>query len=437
MIKRAIIIGAGIAGLKAAVELVKLGYEIDIFEAKSNVGGRCFSMTDTVSGDEIDNGQHLFAAVYSEFFELLKDLGAEHLVYPQEKLEIDFYDKSGKYSLRTGYLPTKLGLLQAMLSYGALDFRSKCIIISFIAKIPQLNPTQFKSALDLLIYCKQTDRAIKYLWEPLILATMNQSVAKSSAQIFYNVVSKLFASSKSSKLYFSKVGLGRLFDNFEKFIASKGKNRLHLNGQIKEIIIENNEAKGAVTLSGERFYADCVISAIPPKNLKNLLDASNAKNIAIHPFDYSPIISYYYWTDSEATNARISGLIGTQSQWLFNRRAIAESNSQNYPHHYTVTISNADELAKLSHEDIEKIIIDDLKLCGLMRDEKILHSRLIVDKRATVSLDFSNEEHRPQAAAAIKSLYIAGDWTSTKLPATIEGAAASGKKVAEILKKYF
>jgi len=432
--KKIIIIGAGIAGMAAAAKLVQSGFSVEVFEAKKYAGGRCFSVKDVLTNDIIDNGQHVFVNAYNEFFQLLNFLDSSRLLHTQTNLSIVFYDGTEKYVLEAGKMPGKLALLEGLMKYNALDNLSKLSIIRLLATVRFLDVNKFQTAIDLLKSEKQTEQTIKFFWEPIILATLNQSVQFSSAKLFINVIKKVFEDSKSGRMVFARCGLSELFENFKPKINNFEKSDVHFENRISKIFVENNKITKVLDSKGIEHKADYYISALPPKPLANLLRTANLQNIIETNYDYSTILSCYLWTDIEFFKEDFIGFINANSDWVFNKRKIMGTSNEKYPFHYSFTISNANHLANEYQEKLIEMLIDDMQKTCLFNDANVLHWRLLIDKRATISITPESDKLRPSNNTSIDNLFIAGDWTQTGLPATIEGAAISGASAAELVK---
>jgi len=430
---KVIIVGAGVAGIASAVELAKNNIPVQLIEARNHIGGRCFSFIDKFTGDEIDNGQHIFIGAYKNFFELLENIGTRKYIFPQNQFEINYFNYSKSAKLVSPSKFGRLPLLIALLRFELLDFKSKLSIIKFILKATKIYNKSSITAFELLLLHNQTKEAIRVFWEPLILATLNQSIQESPADVFLEVVRKMFSSINSAKIYFSSVGLSRLFEPSEKFLKEHNSQILK-NIKITKIEISSNKVVGCYDANNKFYPSNALILALPFDKIASILQNSGI-NSNFSEFEYSTIISYYFWTKKKIKCLEINALLGTKSHWLFDRNKILQINPKD-KFCYTVTISCANELAKLDRVTIENVIISDLINLKLLRSKQdIIHSKLLVDKKATVALNCSNSNKRHTIITEFENVFICGDWTATGLPATIEGAALSGKLAANYIKQ--
>ncbi len=439
MAKKVIIIGAGIAGISAALELINANYEIHLYEQKNEIGGRVSSIFDKFSNEYIDNGQHLLIGAYHNFLNFLEKIKRRKYIEEQTSLSVTFLDNNlVKDTLNTSKLPWKFGVIYGLFSLRQIDLQEKVNLIILFIKI-QLDLVDFKdiSCSKFLKNENQSKNVIQRFWEPLILAILNNDIKSASAELMVISLKKAFFSdSSNSKLIFPIVNLNKLVSNFtEVFIQSGG--FLHLTTKIDKLIIENESIVG-IQIKGEVIKADFVIVAIPPNSLIKLIDEYNSNKYFsyLKEFKYSPIISAFFWFDKPILDEKFLAVIGSKTQWIFDRKKILIDEYQSNNESITVTISNAESIANLSNAEISSMIYEELKiLLQINENTKLLHSRVIKEMMATISITPDIEKIRPNTKTSIKNLYLAGDWTNTKLPATIEGACQSGieasKKIIE------
>ncbi|OGU57594.1 MAG: hypothetical protein A2X64_09085 [Ignavibacteria bacterium GWF2_33_9] len=419
------IIGSGIAGIAAANELLKdTNFEITLFDARSTLGGRINSFIDPVTKETIDNGKHLMVGAYHHFFNLLKDLQSYNNLNFQDYLNVNFFTKNGSNFKLSSGKKGKLSLLVSLFKIKNFSFTEKINFINFVLKINSLkdNTQKKDNALEILNKNKQSQKLIKHFWEPLILATMNISPMEASAKVFLEVLSQAFFSDiKNQRLVFSKIPLINLLSTF----SEQKKSNLHFrfSNYIKSISPLENEKWCIENTNGEQLNFDKVILAVPVKQCLKIL-SNLAKNDDLEKIiDFcskvalSPILSVYLWTKEDFLQKDFAAMIGTKFHWIFREK--------NNPTRFALTMSNSEEFTKLSKQEILEILKNDLKL--LFPDfhtEDIIHYQVIIEKQATIKITPAIEELRPQNKL-MYGLYLAGDWTATGLPATMESAAKS------------
>lgn len=435
---KVIVIGGGIAGISCAMELANNRNEVFLLESSNKLGGRFFSFTDKETGEEIDNGQHVLVGAYRNLLNLFKQLDTNKYLSYQKALKVVFLDKNGNKSiLDTSSFPGKLGLFYGFMRLSGLSIISKLLIILFLNRINNNKiHSLYHTVQELLNENLQKAVVIKRFWEPLVYATMNASLKDASAELFIEVLKRIFINdNRDGAIIFPTVPFSKLINPFVQWLINNG-GRCYFNHSVKEIIIQNNKAIGVRLNSGKEIYADIVISTVPHESLRNLLSPEliYAHLKEIKGYSYSPIISIYLWFDKEIMDEDFAALLGTRVHWVFNRRKLVTSDAhsnQNNPGHVALTISAADEMIKFSNDVLIEMILDELKQAFPKTNTASLkHYRIIKYKKATVLTTPEFASNRLKAKTQIKNFYIAGDWTDTGLPATLEGAAVSGVMAA-------
>ena len=452
--KKIIIIGAGISGMTAAMHLINAGFSVEIYESSNKIGGKCFSFNEKLTKklNKIDNGQHLFATIYSEFFSLMKWLGNEELFSENKGINIDFIDvisneKTFHYKLNCTKFDNFFGKILGLFQLKGLTFLEKIRFLK-IFYFALFLPKNDISVLEFLKKNNQNEKIIKRIWEPIILATLNSPISEASTFLFLNVLKKIFLSNslknkgldktnfsklKSSGLIFSKVPISNLFANFkEKFENSGGK--IHLNSKINKIIVENNECKGICFSKNSEIIekkADFVISSVSPNNFLKILENSNILTkkfnnlVNLKTFKNSAIISAYLWLKNPIFDLEFIASVNTKINWIFNINKIQDLQSEFQL--ISITISHANDLIDKNNSELIEIFSKELKQIFNKKSIEILQYRILKDRKATSLITYKNNGLRLKSKTEIKNFFLAGDWTKTELPATIESASLSGK----------
>ncbi|MBI3259860.1 MAG: FAD-dependent oxidoreductase [Ignavibacteriae bacterium] len=430
-----IIIGAGTAGIAAAVELSKAGKRVLILESKNYTGGRARSFEDTVTGEIIDNGQHVLMGCYSSLLSIFKELATDNLLIRQNTLTVNFIDSDGKKDiLKTSTLPGKAGVILGILNLKQISLKSKFCALELALRIQIGNvKTENLTTQDFLKKYRQSKEIIERFWEPIILATLNSSSNQASASLFVEVLKRAFFAGKdASQILIPSVGLSELFTPFPEWILRHG-GKIHLGTSVEALEIRNGQIAGVLSSKGEKFEAKTIISALPPKQLLRILPKelqSHPKFTPLHVYQFSPIVSIYLWFDLAWCDIDFAAMLGTTIQWIFNRRKIAPSSNtsvEKFPGHISLTVSAGNILVDTHPEEVVKLCLEELKRAfPKASDAKLISWKVIKEKSATFLATPAMELLRLQAQTFIPNLFLAGDWTSTSLPATLEGAAQSG-----------
>ena len=440
--KDAVVIGAGFAGLSAAVALAERGVRVTVLEGKPALGGRAYSFEDADTGDFVDNGQHVLMGCYGETLDFLKRIGAYDQLVFHEDLEIEMLAGPGRSAvLKTARLPGPLHMTAALLGYQHLSFAQRMSVMR--GGLRMLAMRRFGDELRRLTVAQLMDRlgqsehARRCFWYPLSIATLNDEPESSSAQQLAEVLKRAFFSRRrrDSAFVYSRVGLSDLYcTGATRLIESAGGTVLsHSIVEMLELGAGGRVASARLR-DGRRIEASDFISAVPAPQLLRLLP----ENAVADPFfsrlaglSSSPIICVHIWLDREVTNSPFIGFIGTTTQWLFNKRQIFAQRGEAHPGYLSFVISGARQLVDRSNQEILDIVINDLHaMIPASREAKVVKSLVLKEKNATMAPDLRSHELRPTAKTPIANFFLAGDWIQTELPATIESAVISGRAAA-------
>lgn len=421
MSKKVIIIGGGVSGISAAYYALKNGFEVSLIESSSSLGGRINSREDKETGDIIDNGQHLLVGAYNVFLEILNEVGTSETLEIQNKFNVKYIDNIGTFELKETLFQGQIGLLFGLLNLDRISFIEKVNTIKFIIKMKLGIFDNINVPLEkLLSKHKQSNQIINIFWEPLCIAMLNTPIHLASSKIFTNVLKQsFFAPGINSKIIIPKVSLSELVKPIEEYLINNGVNIL-FNTTAKSFEIENNRITSLKLSKDKEITADFYISCLPFHKIDKLI---NTKIDLIN----ASIISAYLWYDKKFFNDDFVAVLNKNIQWIFNKRAYGFTGSSNsYPEFLSIVISDADKLINTPNSEILEIIKSEIN--DLYPVEKsLLHHKIIKEKNATYLSDINSIHTREKFHSPYKNLLIAGDWTDTTLPSTIETAARSGK----------
>jgi len=431
------IIGGGLAGLAAGVALAEAGKRVCLLEQKPHLGGRARSFADPATGAVVDNGQHLFMGCYHSTIQFLKTIGTIDRVNFQPRLSVPFMDRDGRLSrLDCPDWPAPWHLLLGVLGSGSFAFRQKLQVLRLGSDLRNggggASPTSEESVTTWLGRRGQSEALQRKFWDLLCIAAMNEDPRIASAQLFERVLRlALFSSPADSRLGIARVGLSECYTAAAAaYIEARG-GRVQTGRSVKRLLVAEGECRGVELTDGELLKGAPVVSSVPWHQLAVLLPGDLLRSqptfaaaLALRP---APIISINLWFDSPITNLEFVGLRGTTIQWLFDKSRILGA----HDHYYSLVLSGAHEHVSRSKEELLAIALRELgEMLPAARKAKLLHSLVIKERFATFSPSPEAEPLRPAARSPIKGLYLAGDWTATGLPATIEGAVQSGYTAA-------
>jgi len=425
--KKIVIIGGGFAGLSAASFLSDEGFKIELLEASPKPGGRAYSFVDNETGDVIDNGQHILMGCYNETLNFFKLIGASDNVSKQSRLSLNFVKQNFELCpLQASGSFYPFNLLSAVFSYSAISFYEKVLFIKFFANIYLYTDKDLKklTVFEWLIKGKQTANLINSFWEILAVAALNTDIKKASAFIFASVLKRIFFSGNDAPvIILPSSGLSETYcNNALKYIENKD-GIISLSEPVIRLTTQNNVIKEIVTAKRIISDFDYIISAIPLYALNKIWDANNF--LSGFELDYSSILTAHLFLKENKIAGTYYGLINSPVQWVFNKGS-----------HLTVVISNADKFIDMPKEEIIDIILCELKKYILLDKNEIKTYRIIKEKRAAFIPSNNILDKRPSTHTQFKNLFLAGDWTDTGLPATIESAVTSGRLAADAIRNY-
>jgi zeta-carotene desaturase len=436
----AIIIGGGFAGLAAGVALAEAGKRVRLLEQKPHLGGRARSFRDPTTGSTVDNGQHLFMGCYHATIQFLKTLGTLDRLHFQPRLAVPFLDRDGRLTrLDCPDWPSPWHLLLGVLRSESFSFKQKLEVLRLGKGLRTTGkvstPAATESVTAWLSRRGQSEGLQRNFWDLLCLAAMNEDPRIASARLFERVLRlALFSSPADSRLGIARVGLSECYTAAaQAYIEARG-GRVQTGRSVKQLLVAEGSCRGVDLGEGERIEGIPVISSVPWQHLAVLLPGGLLRTepffaaaLALRP---APIISINLWFDAPITNLEFVGLRGTTIQWLFNKSRIL--NTQD--HYVSLVLSGAHEHVSRSKEELLAITLRELGgALPAVRKAKLLHSLVIKERFATFSPSPEVEPLRPPARTPLPGLFLAGDWTATGLPATIEGAVQSGYTAAREL----
>ena len=440
----AIVVGGGFAGLAAATLLADEGARVLVLEARPHLGGRARSFVDPETGSVVDNGQHLFMGCYRETLRFLGRLGSLDRLYLQPRLHVPFLDPGGRASaFSLPALPVfSWSVLWGLLRYPGLPFRGRWGLLRVAREVRRRTRGEGRASADALddrsvtswlASLGQGTAAGERLWRPLAIAALNEDPDRASAAMLLPVLREMFmGGAAGSRLGVPRVGLSDLYtEPAAHFLRARG-SEIRLRAQVRQVLFEGGRASGVLLADGGRVAGAQVIAAVPPDDLLEMLPSE----IASDPFfagcsrlETSPIVSVYLWFGSEITDLPFAGLIGGEWQWLFNRRAFAGRSPAG--HGVTMVCSAARSFVEASRETLVRKALQDLhRFVPASRRAVLRHSLVLKEKRAAMAPLRGGLALRPPWRTPVAGFHLAGDWTATGLPATIEGAVISGHACA-------
>jgi zeta-carotene desaturase len=435
-----LIIGGGFSGLAAGVALSEAGCGVRLLEQKPHLGGRARSFLDPTTGSMVDNGQHIFMGCYHVTIRFLSTIGTLDRLRFQKHLNVHFLERGGRLTvLRSPALPSPWHLLLGVLRSGSFTFKEKLEVLRLGGSLRRQKVSGHSSerltVRDWLTKLGQSEGLQRNFWDLLCIAALNEDPSVASAALFERVLQlALFTSSEDSRIGIAGVGLSEVYaDAATAYIQSRG-GRVECGRGVACLLVAEGQCRGVRLSTGEQIEAESVVSAVPSFALAALLPGELLRQ---EPFfapvvvlRAAPIISINLWFDRAITDLDFVGLRGGTVQWLFNKGKILGS-GENY---VSLVLSGAHRHITRSKEELLDMALLELgDFFPEARKATLVHSLLIKERFATFSPTWEAEGLRPAARTPVRGLYLAGDWTATGLPATIEGAVQSGYNAARAI----
>jgi zeta-carotene desaturase len=402
--------------MSAAAALGSAGFEVEVFESRAFLGGRATSYPVPASPEEtaetIDNCQHILLRCCVNLLNFYERLGIRDRI--QFYREFYFIEPGGRIStFRRGRLPAPLHFTESFLRMECLSGSDKLGIARAMAALRR-ERTRRKdleriSMLDWLLQKRQTARAIDRFWRQVLVSAVNEDLEHMAARHGFQVFWLGFLSRADSyEMGVPSVPLGELYsaERWERI----GNVQMRLRCPVERIGAEGLAAGGALRT------ADYYICALPFERLESV-------GLAAPAFAHSPITGIHLWFDREITTLPHATLLDRTIQWMFNK---------NGGRYLQLVVSASRDLTSLSRNEIIEIAIGDLRLFfPRVRDARLLKAHVVKEQRATFSAAPETESLRPESGSGGGNIFLAGDWTRTGWPATMEGAVRSGYLAAE------
>jgi squalene-associated FAD-dependent desaturase len=269
----------------------------------------------------------------------------------------------------------------------------------------------------------------------MAIATLNEDPEIASAAMLKVVLREAFGGGrKSTSIGIARVGLSDLYtEGARAFIEAHG-GEVRVGAPVNQIIIEQGKTVAVELKGGERIAADAIISAVPPQALRPMLprEIGETEFANLTQLGSSPIVSINLWFDRSIIDREFVGLIGTRSQWIFNKDLIVKPNRQ--ANQIAVIISAAHQYVDWTKTQLVEMALAELhELLPASRAATLRHTRIVKEREATLSHTLASDRLRPGPQTSIPNLILAGDWTATGLPATIESAVISGNIAAQLV----
>ena len=444
-----IVIGGGLAGLASGVALAEAGWRVRLFEQRPFLGGRATSYV-LPDGELVDNCQHVTFGCCTNLEDFYRRVGAaDKIKFFDGLLLLDPQGRRGEMS--PGMLPAPLHMTGSFLTFSPLALKDKLCIARAFSDIlfsgghtRDLEEPGGISMLDWLQRRKQTPAAISRFWRTVLVSALSEELERIDARYGVQVFWKAVLSNKNgSRMGVPQVALADLYEGCRLAIQQKG-GEVTLRSPLRKIVMENG-AVAAVAFDNDRQEsADAYVFALPHETMDELLpDAAKQLDPSLSGLQNikdAPITGVHFWFDRQVMTEPFISLLDTTTQWIFNKNALhpstngtGKSSTMPAGSQYLQLVISAshDLLQKPRQEIIDECLREVRHALPAAREANLVKATVIKEAAATFSPQPGVDRWRPKQETRIGKMFLAGDWTYTGWPATMEGAVRSGYLAAE------
>jgi squalene-associated FAD-dependent desaturase len=451
---RVAVVGGGLAGLAAGCVLADNGLAVTLFERRSYLGGRASSYQHPGTGEVVDNCQHVLLGCCTNLVEFYQRIGAEEKIRWYDKLT--FLEPGGRASvIKPSALPAPLHTAPAFLRAACLSLPDKMTIAAGMAALTPIKPRDTgESFLQWLRRHGQTERALERFWKPVLVSALNEDVDLISVPYAAQVLRESFLKSPAAgRMGVPTVPLTELYDRAAEYISAR-RGEVRYRASVDSFRAEFAEVK--LLLGGAEEAFDFVVLAVPFDSLSRMLPQTTAAEPlrqTLGRFETSPITGIHLWFDRQITDLEHAVLLDRTIQWMFHKSKLlarempgagngsmgqspdsrqsagATADSGSY---VELVVSSSKNLVEKSRQEIIDLALFELReFFPKAHSAKLVKATVIKEVHATYSPRPGIEAYRPGPETVWPRVFLAGDWTATGWPATMEGAVRSGYAAAQ------
>ena len=434
-----IVVGAGAAGLSAAAALAGAGKSVTVLERKPYVGGRACSYEHPALGEVVDS-QHVLLGCCTNLIELCEQAGSADKIRWYDKQT--FLEPNGRSStIVASALPAPFHYAPSFLGMSTLGWKDKLGMARGLTEFFRSYPAEDSESVEQwLKRTRQTELSIRHFWNPILMATLNDRVAHCSTRYAGKVFHELFIkSSTGGRLGIPTVPLSEFYADAARLIETRG-GTVQLRASV-EAVTQEPDGHWRVSIADTDYVADSIVLALPFEQTQKLLPAVRLNErfagLALNTREelelkmarqvHSPFTSILLWFDREITDLDHAWLLDTTIEWFFHksriRRYAPEKGS-----YVEVVIAGSRAQLGMTREEILSSALNELQMFfPEVKRAKLIKSGVLKEARATFSVVPGLDRFRPGQATEWPGFYLAGDWTATEWPSTMEGAVRSGR----------
>jgi len=433
------VVGAGVAGISAACALADAGFRVTLLERRNYLGGRASSYLHPGTEEIIDNCQHVLFGCCTNLVALYERLGVADKIHWDSRMTL--IEPGGRRStLAPAQLPAPLHGLPGILKAGCFSPADKLSLIrAFTAILVGTDPHSTQSLAQWLAEHHQTSGAMERFWRLVIASALNADLDQIALPYASKVIRELFLNSAyAGSMGMSTLPMSELYSGAQSYLESRS-GRIELNASVEAAVWEETRGKWSIQSRGSEFTAEAVVLALPfeatAKLIPNLPQNPAATRLAaqISTLEHWPICSVHLWFDREITELDHAVLLDRDIHWMYHKSRWQPSRDPKASYIELVVSANREFAALPREQALARATSQLAEFFPQVRTAKILKSALIKEVRATFGVPPGVDSARPTAISPWPNCYLAGDWTATGWPSTMESAARSGFLAAEAL----
>ncbi len=434
------------AGLAAGCALAESGFRVTLFERRPYLGGRASSYQHPGTGEIVDNCQHVLLGCCTNLLDFYRRAGVEDKIRWYEKLT--FLEPGGRASeITPSGLPAPLHTARAFLKAECLNFHDKLAISRAMAVLAPSTPAdRGESFLDWLKHHGQTEQAIERFWKTILVSALNENLDQVSVPYGAQVVRESFLKSAAAgRIGIPTVPLTELYGTTGDYIRERG-GEIQFRAGVESF--QTVPFGVSVTTNGEELKFDYLVLAVPFDALGRILpDTPSATPLvaALGQFSTSPITGIHLWFDREISDLDHAVLLDRTIQWMFHKSRLIAARNNQFRHddgrengsYIELVVSCSRSLVEKSKADIVELAMKEAQeFFPDQPDARLVKSTVIKEVHATYSPRPGMDQYRPKPGTVWPRVFLAGDWTLTGWPATMEGAVRSGYLAAEAVARF-
>lgn len=433
------IAGGGLAGLAAACALSETGFRVTVFEKRPFLGGRASSYEHPGTGEVVDNCQHVLFRVCTNLVEFYQRIGVADQIRWFDQM--NFIEPGGRVSvMKSSLLPAPMHTAPSFFNFAFLNAADKfCIARALIPLTLTQQRDTGRSFQHWLDQHGQTKRAVERFWRPILISALSEELDRISISAAAQVVRESMKSPAAREMGVPTVPLTDLYNRAGDYVRARG-GMLCFRNSIEAFVPGDSQVR--LRVAGQEQAYDYLIVALPFDALERVLPSaaeSAPLRERLSHFENSPITGIHFWFDRQISDLDHAVLLDRTVQWMFHKSRLQPmrnetGNGMQSGSYIELVVSSSKTLIEKSRGEIVDLALSEVReFFPAARPATLVKSTVIKEVNATYSPRPGIDVHRPTAATAWPRVFLAGDWTATGWPATMEGAVRSGYLAAEAL----